>query len=220
MYKILSFLFYLIFFLNSFADFSDFFGFKESIKTDEEYYQNGMYELSTKSYKDALDEFESLRMNYPFSKYSENSFLIEPFLLYLMGDFDKIEPIVVDFMAKYPRSENLKYMIYMRMIAISELAMKYENDESLMKDGIRFCEYIIQNYNRTLYSEKSRVILEKLQNLMYQHELDIADYYYQKGDFISAISRYSNILNYKFLKHSEINFLNSKINEIKDKIVT
>lgn len=213
MYSVLFLFLYSIVSLNSWSDGGDLMQSiglgSEKVKKDDDYYYDGIFEFSTRSYQDALDEFKNLKINYPFSRYTEMALLMEVFLLYVMSDFDKMEVAVNDFLLKYPMNENKPYMIYMKTLAISNLALKHKNDKSLSTDSIRFCKYNIENYGGSFYGAKSFDLLTKVEETLYEQEIKIADYYYDNGDFLSASSRYIIILEeLDFLDKKRIEFMN------------
>ncbi len=168
--------------------------FEDRKETEEDYYNSVLFEFSTKSYKDAIDDIINLRRKFPFSKYNEKMYQMQVFLLYLREDYEKVEELTDQFYTRFPRSENMAYMIYMKSLALSKIPKDHQRQKGVIQDALKFSQYIIKNYPNTVYAIEAEKNSQTLRESLMKNEIMIADFYFNDKYYISAASRYSNFI--------------------------
>lgn len=190
--------------------------FSEDSKTEDGYYSAVIFEFSTKSYKDAIDEIRNLRKNFPFSRYTEKMYQMEMFMLFLRDEFDQMELLSDQFYVKFPRSDNLAYMVYMKALALKNIPKDYKRQKGVTEDSLKFMNYILSVYPDTIYAKSAEGLKKDLTESLSQNEIMIGDFYFRQQEYNSALSRYTSFIANKENTNEELKVhAKRRISEIK-----
>lgn len=165
-----------------------------NIKSAGQYYLDGLYNYTDRSYTTAAEQFEALSKNHPHSSYTKNSLIMEVYTNYINKEYEKIQGITDVFFSLFPNDEYTAYMYYM-------LAMSYY---ALVKTDMRAINYItdskdifitlLEKFPKSKYAGN---VKEKIKYLTYMQQLNdvrAGDFYQNTNNYISAMRRYTGIL--------------------------
>jgi outer membrane protein assembly factor BamD len=147
----------------------------------------------------AIKRFEALDSIYPFNKYSKQAGYD---LIYLYFK-DEQYPLAVAqadrFIRVYPQDSNVDYAYYIKAVANFEqergaFAKLFEMDYSLRDPGTQMDAYndfkrLIHLFPNSRYANDSRQRMIYLRNQFAQRELNIAEYYQVRKEYVAAYNR-------------------------------
>ena len=160
----------------------------ELLKNAEKNFAKGNYELAYEYYKEIRDKFPGtpqavlaeLRM--ADSKFWQEEYL-EAITLY--KEFEKF----------YPNNEAIPYVIYQIGTCYYKMKRSYDRDQSYTKKAISAYQRLLQNFPNSPYKAEAKKRIKELKELLAQHELYVAKFYYKIKYYRGAYQRILYILN-------------------------
>lgn len=173
-------------------------------ETPQQIYQQGKKELKSKNYNESVKRFEALDIQYPDSRDNENAQLYLIYAYYMKEDYALTVATADRYIRMYPRSENVDYAYYMRGISnfyqnlgVLERMFKVDlatRDLTQIRKSYADFNELVQRFPSSRYTPSAHQYLVYLRNVMADHELHIAEYYYERGAYAAAANRASNIV--------------------------
>lgn len=168
---------------------------EQNIKSDKQYWLDGMYYYADRSYTSAAEQFEALTKHYPYSKYTHDALLMEMYTNYIDNEKEKISGIAEVFYHLFPLDNDTPYVMYMQAMA-EFTALK---DESRMLDkmveGEKLFFKLKQYFTDSVYAIDAKKKLEYLNAVKQLNYIHVGDIYLYRDDYIGAMKRYTGIFN-------------------------
>lgn len=168
---------------------------EKDLKSDKQYWLDGMYYYSDRSYSSASEQFEALTKHYPYSKYTHDALLMEIYTNYIDNEKEKISGIAEVFYRLFPLDNDTPYVMYMQ--AMAEFTVLKDESRMLdkMVEGERLFLKLKQYFADSIYAkdaEKKLKYLDAVKQLNYAH---VGEIYLKRGDYVGAMKRYTGIFN-------------------------
>jgi len=155
--------------------------------------------LKENDYSQAIEAYRSLNAQYPFERYSKMGMLEMIYAYYEKSDSPMASAIAKQYIKLYPNSKSVGYAYYMLGV------VNFDNGRGFLQ---KYLPYTMQdhdpaNYKKAFKDFKKAITLEPnaeyvndarrrmiyLVGVIAQFELNIGQYYYNKGAFVAAIKR-------------------------------
>ncbi len=165
----------------------------------EEIFQKGEDALRDRSYGEAIKRFEALDVQYPFGRNTETAQLQIIYAYYMNSDYASAESAADRFIHSYPTSPHVDYAYYMR-----GLSNYYQNlgiferlfsvnlatrDLTQVKKSYNDFATLVNLYPNSVYAPAAHQYTVYLRNILADHELEVAQYYYSREAYIAAANR-------------------------------
>jgi outer membrane protein assembly factor BamD len=165
----------------------------------EHIFQKGEQALRDKSYTEAIKRFEALDAQYPFGAHVEIAQLHIIYAYYMSGDYASAEAAADRFIHFHPTNPHVDYAYYMR-----GLANYYQNmgvfeklfavdlatrDLTQIKKSYDDFASLERLYPHSYYAPAAHQYMIYLRNLLADHELEVAEFYYKRQAYIAAANR-------------------------------
>lgn len=169
----------------------------------EEIFQKGEEALRDKNYQEATKRFEALDVQYPFGRNTETAQLQIIYAYYMTSEYASAESAADRFLHAHPTSPHADYALYMR-----GLSNYYQNlgvferlfavnlatrDLSQIKKSYNDFAELDRLYPRSPYAPAAHQYMVYLRNILADHELGVAQYYYSREAYVAAANR-ANLL--------------------------
>jgi outer membrane protein assembly factor BamD len=162
-------------------------------------FMKGEKSLRNHSYQEAIKRFEALDVQYPFGRDTETAQLHLIYAYYMSNDYPAAEAAADRFVHAHPTSPHVDYAYYMR-----GLSNFYQNlgvferlfavdlatrDLSQIKKTYADFQELTQRFPNSAYAPAAHQYLIYLRNVLANHELEVADYYYSRQAYVAAADR-------------------------------
>ena len=161
------------------------------LKTEQQYFLDGMYYYTDRSYTSASEQFEALSHHYPYSRFTHDALLMEIYTNFINNEKAKIDGITEVFYRLFPADKDTPYVMYMQAMAEytslkdkTRLLDKMNRSETLFR-------LLIENFPETEYAKNAKERLKDLNFRKQANYLHIAEVYQSRDDFIGAMKRYT-----------------------------
>lgn len=168
-------------------------------ETAEQIFQHGEKALRDKSYSEAVKRFEALDVQYPYERNTETAQLHIIYAYYMSSDYASAEAAADRFIHTHPTNPHVDYAYYMR-----GLSNYYQNlgvferlfsvdlatrDLGQIKKSYSDFSEIVHMYPKSYYAPAAHQYMVYLRNIMADHELEVAQYYFDHEAYVAAADR-------------------------------
>lgn len=173
-------------------------------QTPAQIFEAGKTSLRDKGYTEAVKRFEALDVQYPFDKNTEEAQLYLIYAYYMKEEYTMSVAAADRFIRLHPVSPHVDYAYYMRGIA-----NYYENlgiierifaidlatrDLTQIQQSYNDFNVLVTRFPHSYYTPAAHQYLIYLRNVMADHELHIAEYYYSRRAYVAAAARASSLV--------------------------
>jgi outer membrane protein assembly factor BamD len=176
---------------------------KQTIETDVDIYKRALLLIEENDYKSALNEFENLLLNYPFSNLAVKSEITSAYSLYEDNQIQKAINKLNSFIEMNPTGELTIYANYLLGMCYYIQTSQKGRDGSLSLKAINYFQIIESKYPNSKYAKDTKLKIFYLKNRLAENELAVGKFYLKKNASGSAIKRFNVILD-KFQNTSVI----------------
>jgi outer membrane protein assembly factor BamD len=168
-------------------------------ESPDQIFKEGEDSLRGHNYSDAIKHFEALDVQYPFGRNTETAELHLIYAYYMTGDYLSTEAAADRFIHAHPTNPHVDYAYFMR-----GLANYYQNlgvfERFFTVDlATRDLVQIKKSYNdfaeltslfpHSRYAPAAHQYMIYLRNVLANHELHIAQYYYDREAYVASANR-------------------------------
>jgi len=173
-------------------------------ESPEKIFALGEEYLKDKSYQNAIKRFEALDVQYPFGHNTEIAQLHLIYAYYMTSDYPSAEAAADRFIHTHPTSPHVDYAYYMR-----GLSNYYQNlgvferfftvdlaTRDLVQIKKSFADFaeLIRLFPNSYYAPAAHQYMIYLRNVMANHEMHVARYYYDRGAYVAAANRANQVV--------------------------
>ncbi|OGT45211.1 MAG: hypothetical protein A3E83_08040 [Gammaproteobacteria bacterium RIFCSPHIGHO2_12_FULL_41_20] len=173
-------------------------------ESEHEIFQKGEEALRGKDYSEAIKRFEALEVQYPFGADTEIAQLYIIYAYYKKEEYPLAVAAADRFIRLHPVSKNVDYAYYMRGMAdyyenigmlerVFSVNLANRDLTHLEKAFADFSEFT-QRFPNSRYTPAAHQHMIYLRNILADHELIVAEYYYARKAYIAAANRASEVV--------------------------
>lgn len=165
----------------------------------EQIFKSGEDRLRSKNYSEAIKRFEALDVQYPFGRNTEIAELHLIYAYYMSSDYLSSEAAADRFIHAHPTNPHVDYAYFMRGLAnyyqnlgiferFFTIDLATRDLVQLKKSYADFAE-LTSLFPHSRYAPAAHQYMVYLRNMMANHELHVAKYYFERGAYVAAANR-------------------------------
>ncbi|OAI48889.1 hypothetical protein AYO45_03895 [Gammaproteobacteria bacterium SCGC AG-212-F23] len=175
-------------------------------ETAQQIFQNGEKELRDKNYEKASKRFEALDVQYPYGRNTVIAQLHIIYAYYKMNDYASAESAADRFIHAHPADPHVDYAYYMRGLSnyyqnmgfferlfATDLATR---DLTQIKKSFNDFATLVNVHPQSRYAPSAYQYMIYLRDVLADHELEVANYYYSHEAYVAAANRATMIVRY------------------------
>lgn len=173
-------------------------------QSEEKIFLDGEKAMKKHNYEDAIKHFETLNARYPFGQFSEKSLRNLIYAYYKKDNAPFALATAAQYIRLYPRGEQVDYAYYMRgFIQLKDNQGFFERHfpvdlakrdiNNLHKAYIDFNQ-LVRYFPKSKYAPDAKKHMMSIQNTLAQHELQVAEFYYNHESYVAAANRANGIV--------------------------
>ena len=163
---------------------------EEEIIPPEELYSSALKEIDRKNYNTSLEILTKLERQHPYSEYSEKAKLMTTYVYFRRGKFPEAVLAADRYLALYPTSPEVPYMLYLKGTAYYFQITDITRDQQVARDAIDTLSLLISNYPKSKYVEDARESIRVARDQLAGKEMSVGRYYMGHGQIQAAINRF------------------------------
>ncbi|MBA2654750.1 MAG: outer membrane protein assembly factor BamD [Gammaproteobacteria bacterium] len=173
-------------------------------KPPQEIFVKGERSLSKKHFKEAVAEFEAFDALYPFDPRAEQTQVDLIYAYYKAGDPDSAIAASDRYIRLYPMSPKIAYVYYLRGVVNMDRNISWiynafpcdpaKRDLASLSHAFVDFQRLLQLYPSCIYAADAQKRMVHIKNLLARHELQIAEFYFNRHAYVAAANRASYIV--------------------------
>lgn len=181
-------------------------GFLMSCTTEKDkmsLYQEAMQQLQFGNFNRAAELFETIEDNQPFTEDAVNGLIMSSYSYYKAKSYDDAIRVVDYFIQANPIHSNLPYLYYIKGLSYYDRIKSMNKGKDIILNADSTFKELIEKFPDTKYSFDAKEKLKTVETFLSGHEMNLANYYLSKRNYLSAMNHYNNIIS----KYQSSNFV-------------
>ena len=146
-------------------------------------------------YDEAIETFQSIVDNYPYSDYAIRSELQIADAYFENEKYEEALSYYRDFADLHPQHPKVPYTLWRAALCHQRRVLESGRDQSATREAIVFLDRLLVQHPRSDYTVRAETRWRELQTTLAENVEGIADFYFSRGEYEAAAERYRALLN-------------------------
>jgi outer membrane protein assembly factor BamD len=166
----------------------------KKLPTGQDYYSQGENFYNRKLYKGAIDNYQHLIDQYPFSAYADDAELKIGLAYYQMKNYPEAINSLTDFIRMHPTSKNLPTASYYLAMSYYDQIPSPWQDQTVTEKALEQFRSLERQFPESPYAALAHDRLEVCREVLAQNEMMIGTYYEKRANYRAAESRMAELM--------------------------
>lgn len=167
----------------------------ETVPVDQ-LYNEAKDALAEKRFKDAVEKFEAVEQQHPYSEWATRAQVMAAYTNYLQEEYDSAIAILERFVRMHPGNENVPYAYYLISLCYYEQISDVGREQSMTQQAQKALTEVIRRYPNTEYARNARLKLDLTTDHLAGKEMEVGRYYLKKGELLAAVNRFQYVIDH------------------------
>jgi outer membrane protein assembly factor BamD len=169
----------------------------------DQLYAQGALRLDQHRWTEAVDYFEEVERQHPYSEWSRRAILMIAFAYYSGNQYEDAVAAADRFIQLYPGSPSAAYAYYLRSICYFEQIMDVQRDQGATQNALVALRDVARRYPSSDYARDARVKIDMVYDQLAGKEMAIGRWYLRENQPLAAIGRFKKVVDeYQTTSHT------------------
>ncbi|MBI4641794.1 MAG: outer membrane protein assembly factor BamD [Candidatus Tectomicrobia bacterium] len=159
-----------------------------------EWYFLGVEDMKRGNYRGAADAFKMVLEGLPDHRFKVNAILYLADAHFKRKEYEEAKFRYRRFLELYPAHEKADYAYYYLALSSFEQMASYDRDQTPTREALQGFRQLAQRYSQSLYLDDALKKIGQCREQLVRHELSVAEFYFKRREYQSAINRFKEIL--------------------------
>lgn len=160
----------------------------------EALYSMGMRRLDERAWNEAIDYFEEVERQHPYSEWSRRSIVMAIYANYMSNNYQESTEAADRFIRLYPGSNLTPYAYYMKANNYFEQIVDVGRDQAYTETAQAMLRDVVKRYPDTEYARDATVKLDMVQDQLAGKEMEIGRFYLHQNQPLAAVGRFKTVV--------------------------
>jgi outer membrane protein assembly factor BamD len=166
-------------------------------------YATGADRLDRKQWGQAVDYFQEVERQHPYSEWSRRSILMQAYAHYQSNNYSDAIADAERFIQLYPGNPAAAYAHYLRAVCYFEQIVDVGRDQAATGQALEHLRDVVQRYPNTEYAQDARLKIDMVNDQLAGKEMAVGRWYLRNNQPLAAISRFRNVVDkYQTTSHT------------------
>jgi len=166
-------------------------------------YATGADRLDRRQWNQAVNYFQEVERQHPYSEWSRRSILMQAYAHYEGNDYAEAVADADRFIQLYPGNQTAAYAHYIKAICYFEQIVDVNRDQAATGQALEALRDVVQRYPRTEYASDARLKIDMVNDQLAGKEMTIGRWYLRAGDTLAATNRFKTVVDrYQTTSHT------------------
>jgi len=166
-------------------------------------YATGADRLDRRQWNQAVDYFQEVERQHPYSEWSRRSILMQAYAHYESNDYNEAIADADRFIQLYPGNQTAAYAHYIKAICYFEQIVDVNRDQAATGQALDSLRDVVQRYPATEYAHDARLKIDMVNDQLAGKEMTIGRWYLRQGDTLAGINRFKTVVDrYQTTSHT------------------
>lgn len=167
-------------------------------------YNEGLAYLNAGKLKDAINKFDEVDREHPYSEWARKALIMSAFSSYRRGRYDDTVQTANRYLSLYPGSSDAAYAQYLIGSSYFHQIPDVTRDQSNTKRALAALQEIVDRYPTSEYVDDARAKIVVARDQLAGKEMQIGRYYLEQRQYIAAVNRFKDVVtNFQDTRHVE-----------------
>ena len=162
----------------------------------ESLYNEAMDSLLIRDYSEAINKFDEVERQHPYSQWSNKSQLMAAYTYYLANRYSDAIVSLERFIQLHPTSRDVPYAFYLKGLSYYEQISDVARDQQMTQLALSTLDELVKRYPKSKYARDAKVKLDLTHDHLAGKEMEIGRYYETQRRYLAAINRFKVVLEY------------------------
>jgi len=172
--------------------------------TAEQLYKDARAEMEVGNWSNARERLESIEARYPFGIQAQQSLIDQAYVNWKDDEPEQALAAIERFQRQYPNHPGSDYMLYLKGLITFTPPSAFlahitrqdpsERDPKGLRESYDAFNELITLYPDSRYTHDAKLRMTWLVNTIAENELNVAQYYYERGAYVAAINRAQRVI--------------------------
>lgn len=160
----------------------------------EALYNTGYQRLESRRWGDAIDYFQEVERQHPYSEWSRRAILMQIYAHYQSSDYAEAIAASDRFIQLFPGNPSAPYAFYMKALCNFEQITDVGRDQGYAQAALDGLRDVARRYPGTPYAIDATVKIDMVNDQLAGKEMAIGRYYQRAGQPLAAMNRYKAVI--------------------------
>jgi outer membrane protein assembly factor BamD len=166
-------------------------------------YSTGADRMDRRLWSQAVDYFQEVERQHPYSEWSRRAILMQAFAHYQANNYDEAIGDADRFIQLYPGNQAAAYAHYLKAICYFEQIVDVGRDQAATGQALDNLREVTSRYPHTEYALDARLKIDMVNDQLAGKEMNIGRYYLRQNDTLAAIGRFKTVIDrYQTTSHT------------------
>jgi outer membrane protein assembly factor BamD len=157
-------------------------------------YSTGADRMDKHLWGQAVDYFQEVERQHPYSEWSRRSILMQAFAHYQANSYDEAIADADRFISLYPGNQAAAYAHYLKAVCYFEQIVDVGRDQAATGQALENLREVVSRYPRTEYALDARLKIDMVNDQLAGKEMTIGRWYLRQNDTLAAIGRFKTVV--------------------------
>jgi len=157
-------------------------------------YNTGYNRLERHRWADAVDYFQEVERQHPYSEWSRRAILMQIYAYYQNGNYTESIAASDRFIQLFPGSPSAAYAFYMKATCNFEQIVDVGRDQGYAQNALAGLRDVARRYPGSTYATDASVKIDMVNDQLAGKEMNIGRYYQRANQPLAAIGRYKAVI--------------------------
>ena len=168
----------------------------------EALYNTGYQRLQSRRWSDAIDYFQEVERQHPYSEWSRRAILMQVYAYYQNNNYQDAIAAADRFIALFPGNPSAAYAFYMRAICNFEQIVDVGRDQGYAEAALVGLRDVARRYPNTAYATDARIKIDMVNDQLAGKEMAVGRFYQRANQPLAALNRYKAVINNEAFQRS------------------
>jgi outer membrane protein assembly factor BamD len=166
-------------------------------------YAAGADRLDRRQWGQAVDYFQEVERQHPYSEWARRSILMQAFAHYEANQYDEAIADANRFIQLYPGNPSAAYAHYLKSICYFEQIADVGRDQAATGQALDNLREVVQRYPNTEYAADARLKIDMVNDQLAGKEMTVGRWYLRNGQPLAAVGRFKTVIDkYQTTSHT------------------
>jgi len=160
----------------------------------EALYNTGYQRLERRRWSDAIDYFQEVERQHPYSEWARRAILMQLYAYYQNGEYTDAIAAADRFIQLFPGNPSAAYAFYMRALSNWEQITDVGRDQGYAQQALGGLRDVARRYPGTPYARDALVKIDMVNDQLAGKEMAIGRYYQRQNQPLAALNRYKAVI--------------------------
>jgi outer membrane protein assembly factor BamD len=157
-------------------------------------YAAGMEALNAQNYQRAVELFDTVEREHPYSAFATNAKLMSAYGEYMRNRYTEALGALDRFIQLHPSHRDIAYAYYLRALSLYEQINDTQRDQRTTEQAMAALQDVANRFPNTPYARDARLKIDLARDHLAGHEMEIGRFYQTRRLYLAAIGRFRRVV--------------------------